>query len=387
MGVKSKTEEKDQRKPPEDSPTKKDDKPLDPVLEARKRKFESNEIKMKEGIIRLKLNKEEKPKEDYPIEVKQKEVKSIIDKPKEELPRVDKSKDDHKLEKPKAHKEERIIRDTKPEQKVEVSRSTTPKPKEIIVEVAPATTTTDDKQIDDSVPDEFKELEKLLLGGDDHELDSKVEDIFSDEDSASDNEGRFKVKEHKGETKPPVISFTKLMNGEKREIRSEPLTNYAKKKDTRERSERDKPSSRSRALIVGKKEHIIQEKEKKKSPEKNTTSKSLAKQRISYRTERPPPTMDKRFERKIEIKIKNPSKYEKSGKSKVVARSEVASSSSSFERKIKIDDRIESEEEDVDDDDDDVEPEIVVENDSDDEYSNINEGKKQLKVLLKFKYL
>lgn len=365
LGVKSRTEEKDKPNQLEESP-KKEGKSLDPILEARRRKFESNEIKMKEGIIRL------KPKEEKPYEVRYRESKSIVDKPKEERLKVDKSKEErNKQEKTKSRKDE-VLKDVKNEKCREV-RSTTPKPKESIVEVAPATTTTDDKQIDDSVPDEFKELEKLLLGGDDIELDSKVEDIFSDEDSASDNEGRFKIKDQKVGAKPPVISFTKLVNGEKKEIKSEPLAVYTKNKDSRERSDKDRTTARNRTPMIEKRETTpMQEKEKKKSPEKNILQKSLAKQRISFRTERPPPTMDKRFERKIEIKIKNPAKYEKTGKSKLVVKNETPSSSSSVDRKVNVEERdVGSEEED----DDDLEPEIVVDNCSDEEYTNINEGK------------
>lgn len=373
MGVKSKTEEKDKPRQTEEIP-KKEEKPLDPVLEARKRKFESNEIKMKEGIIRLRP-KDEKTKEEKPIDVKQKEPKTATDKPKEEHPKLDKHKEDKtRQEKPKQQQTDEPI---KTEEKGREIRSTTPKPKESIVEVAPATTTTEDKQIDDSVPDEFKELEKLLLGGDDIELDPKVEDIFSDEDSASDNEGRFKVKEQKAGAKPPIIPFAKLVNGEKRDIKSEPLSRYTRHKEARDRSNRDRSTRKRTPEKKEKKEATTtttQEKEKRKSPEKNVTSKSFSKHRISFRTDRPPPTMDKRFERKIEIKIKNPSKYERSGKSKVVTKNEVPSSSNSVDRKVSMENKdVDSEVE--EDDDVDMEPEIIVDNGSDDEYANINEGK------------
>lgn len=393
MGLKSRAEEKDKPKQTEEViPKKEDIKPLDPILEARKRKFESNEIKMKEGIIRLRP-KDVKVRDEKPIEMKQKEPKTNLDKPKEDRSKVDRMKDEKIKQEPKPNpitKTEVVVKDVKIEK--EETRSTTPKPKESIVEVAPATTTTEDKQIDDSVPEEFKELEKLLLGGDDIELDPKVEDIFSDEDSASDNEGRFKVKEQKDGAKPPVIPFAKLMNGQKRDIKSEPLSKYTKNRDTastttRDRSDRDRTSTRKRTPIGDRKEKkepvptVIEKVAKqRRTPEKSVSSKSLAKQRISFRTERPPPpTMDKRFERKIEIKIKNPSKYERSGKSKVVAKNEVPSSSNSMNRKVSMDvednEIEEGEHIDDDDEDDDVEPEIIIDNGSDDEYSNFNEGK------------
>lgn len=376
MGLKSRSEEVEKSKLTEDSP-KKEEKPLDPILEARKRKFESNEIKIKEGIIRLRP-KDDKIKEEKSPEVKENELKSNHDKFKEKRPKVEKIKEEKtKQEKQRSQKSEIFMKNPETEEKPKEIRSTTPKPKENIVEVAPATTTTDD-----SVPDEYKELEKLLLVGDDIDLeDHKVEDIFSDEDSASDNEGRFKAKERKGVSKPPVIPFTKLVNGEKREIKSESLTRYTKTRDTRQRSDRNRdkpPSSRSRTPVIErkeKKEPTIEanDNQKKKSPEKNITNKLLKKPRISYRTERPPPppVMDKRFERKIEIKIKNPSKYERSGKSKVV---EVASSSGSIDRKVNVregDDDSDEEEGDEGE----FEPKFVVENDSDEEYSAMNEGK------------
>lgn len=362
MGVKSRTDDKEKPKQTDENP-KNDDKTLDPVLEARRRKFESNEIKIKEGIIRLRP-KDEKSKEEKYVEPK--EIKSNSSKPKEDRSQTDKMKEE-KSEKPK-HQKDEPGKDIRTEAFEAETRSTTPKPKENIVEVAPATTTTEDKQVDDSVPDEFKELEKLLLG-DDLELDPKVEDIFSDEDSASDNEGRFKVKEGRERAKPRVISFTKLVNGEKREIKSEPLAKYAKNKEPR-----DRPSSRTRNSTLERKEKKTpsDESEKKKSVDKSVRAKSLGKQRISFRTERPPPTMDKRFERKIEIKIKNPSKYERSGKSKVINKSEMASSSSNVDRKVNMDDK---DDDDSDDEDDDFKPEIIVDNGSDEEFSNANEGK------------
>ena len=50
-----------------ESVTKNDDAPLDPILEARRRKFESKEIKIKEGVIRL------RPKEELKVDAKDKQ--------------------------------------------------------------------------------------------------------------------------------------------------------------------------------------------------------------------------------------------------------------------------------------------------------------------------
>ncbi|CAG9824854.1 unnamed protein product [Phaedon cochleariae] len=276
--VKDAVRDKEKEKLPVKQP--KEEASLDPVLEARKRKFESNQLGKKAGIIRLKP-KEEKQPESAPMQ-----------------------------ELPSAVKEE----------------TQTPTPASTEVDEA--------KPIDDTNkdPDEFKELEKLLnedllLESDDF-IDHKVEDIFSDEESTSDNEGRFKVKQKAGE-KVSVLSFSKLMNGAKAEVKTEPLQSRGERSRDRHSSsrynERKRRTPTDRRLASRRNEgrerkeagRDRKDEEKEAQKKVETQEKSSAKQRISLRKERPPPSMDKRFERKIEIKIKNPSKYEKSGKERI----------------------------------------------------------------------
>ena len=64
--------------------------------------------------------------------------------------------------------------------------------------------------------------EEALLEGDDGDdailLDHNA--LFSDEESDSDNEGRFKTKQESNQ-KVPVLSFTKLINGVKTEVKND----------------------------------------------------------------------------------------------------------------------------------------------------------------------
>ncbi|KAJ8938772.1 hypothetical protein NQ318_009127 [Aromia moschata] len=307
LGLKpSKTEPESKEKPKEPSP-KKDEKPLDPVLEARKRKFESNEIKMKEGIIRLKPKEDNKPKEDPPS-------------PPPPTPVAE------------------PVSDTPPQKPA--------RPKEL---------------------DEFEELEKLLNEdallegeGDDIVLDPKVDDIFSDEDSTSDNEGRFKVKQQ-SDKKPPVLSFAKLVNGERREIKPEPLPDSPAKRRER-RPGRPSERRRSRPRPPPTRRRRGPRRRRRRGQEK-----SPAKGRAPPKNERHVTTpMEKRFERKIEIKIKNPSKYERGGKLKFAKDAKEEKAPEKVKRKVEVEKEGDEEE---------AEPEIVVENDSGEEDdSAVSEG-------------
>lgn len=331
LGFKNKTEDS-KEKPKETQPSpKKDEKPLDPVLEARKRKFESNEIKMKEGIIRLKP-KEEKPQENAgaaPIPVS----------------------------------------DAVPVS----SQVSTSKAADVAEEKLTEAKEEEHKELD--VIEELENLlkEDALMEGDGIELNPKVADIFSDEDSTSDNEGRFKVKEGNN-AKPPVLSFTKLVNGEKRDIKAEPLPDS--KKSERRRDRRDKiGKARNRARSPANRKDVSKENgkgegERKPAPKKSESQDKShhAKSRISMKSDRHVTPMERRFERKIEIKIKNPSKYERgSGKLKFSKEAE-EKLREEVKRKVELDKEMVVEEEE--------EPEIIVENNSgDEENSVINEGK------------
>nr|CAI5823210.1 unnamed protein product [Callosobruchus analis] len=354
-----------------------DDKPIDPVLEARRKKFETNEIKKKEGIIRLKP-KDDKPKEDRSTEdVKTKDEKPKDIKPKEEKPTVSKPREDKPKESQETKTKDTPTTPPVPAPVSSTASSSAPKPSSSITSTSetfvtsttppiPTSTTAEEKpkvetkkKLDD-IP-EFEELERLLnapLPELDDIVNPKVDDIFSDEDSASDNEGRFKAKQT-GE-KMPVLSFSKLVNGVKQDIKTEALPdsqpnrrrdrNYDRDRRRRERStpqrkeEKPEPVKTERAA-----------KPDSKKPE--TSDKLSTKQRVSVKsTRRPSPVMDKKFERKIEIKIKNPSKYEKQTKTKEEEKPKHKEDDYS---KVEVKKEVESE--------DDDEPEIIIENDSGDE--------------------
>ncbi|KAJ8979220.1 hypothetical protein NQ317_011859 [Molorchus minor] len=317
LGVKSNKTEDNKDKPEESSP-KKDEKPVDPVLEARRKKFESNEIKKKEGIIRLKP-KEDKPKEPSPPLAMSTPSQTEVSVPA-------------------------------PEQETKVKEEIKPDPPKDM--------------------DVFEELEKLLnekdvlLEGDDIELDPKVSDIFSDEESGSDNEGRFKVKEQTSK-KPPILPFTKLMNGAKRATkRSYQIPWIREGIETVINTKRGGPELEH--PTTGTSKENTKEDDRRASTAKKSESqeKAAAKNRKS---ERHVASVEKRFERKIEIKIKNPSKYERGGKSKYSKDGD--KSMEKVKRKVEVGKKGEEE------DDDEIEPEMVVENDSgDEENSAVSEG-------------
>lgn len=222
LGVKNKTEDVKDKPKNTQSTSKKDEKPLDPILEARKRKFESNEIKIREGIIRLKP-KEEKTEENF----------ISTSDPVPVTPQVSTSK----------------LTD--------------------IAEAKPSDPNTDDLQELDVI----EELENLLKGdpileGDDIELNPKVADIFSDEDSASDNEGRFKVKEGSN-SKPPILSFTKLINGEKSKIKAEPLPDSKRSERRRDRRDRTVKSRSTRGRSPPERREAAKENSKSEADRKS----------------------------------------------------------------------------------------------------------------------
>ncbi|XP_056643746.1 neurofilament heavy polypeptide-like [Diorhabda sublineata] len=232
--------------------------PVDPVLAARRKKFESNELKKKEGIIRLKP-KEDVKNDDIPVTEAPKKIEQV---PKN-------------IDETEAKVTTEIVKEEP--QKSNKSPVATNKLEEY------------DRSKD---PEEFKELERLL--NDDAVLedllDHKVADIFSDEESASDNEGRFKAKTKQGE-KVPVLSFNKLVNGTKTELKTETLptkNSRNEEKPIKDKVEKDKSSNNQRG-----------------------------RQKITLKSEKnAPPPVEKIPERKIEIKIKHPSKYQKCSKGK-----------------------------------------------------------------------
>ncbi|XP_028149998.1 serine/arginine repetitive matrix protein 1 [Diabrotica virgifera virgifera] len=417
LGNKSdKPEEKKEISSEKEAPAEiKEEEILDPVLAARKKKFETNEIKKKEGIIRLKP-KEDKPKdeEDYLLEESDEEIKD----PKEDNLEINLQKEDKldnisKERKPEVAKK---LKEDKPGviKKPEIKKTITPttssvqkkpttsnsKTTNTTPTTKPTTTSTTSKsaqtestvskpnktevkkteekpkdpvvspkKIIEDDPDEFKELERLLFDDTviDEILDHKVEDIFSDEESASDNEGRFKAKEKQGEKKVPVLSFSKLVNGTKPEIKAEPLPDSSKSSSSRyqsryaDRRPRTQPTPKPPSRI-----EVQKEKEKKEKITAPPAEQKPARQKITLLTEKKTPRPIKQ-DRKIEIKIKNPSKYEKGSKPKSKAESSVPiqkiivpirddSDDSSDDEEVII----ESDESSIDDRDDDISDEETV---------------------------
>ncbi|XP_072385082.1 uncharacterized protein [Diabrotica undecimpunctata] len=371
LGLKSDKPEENKEIPSEkEMPAEvKEEELLDPVLAARKKKFETNEIKKKEGIIRLKP-KEDKPKEEEQDLIEESKVEIKEDTLEIKLQKEDKLEDniskEHKPEVAKRLKEDKPGVIKKPELKKTTpkttsaqkkSTTTTSKTTNTVPTTKPTTTATTSKSAQteaaDAVsksnktevkkteekpkdpiisskntveddPDEFKELERLLFDDNatiDEILDHKVEDIFSDEESASDNEGRFKAKEKKAEKKVPVLSFSKLVNGTKPEIKAEPLPDSSKSSNNRyqnryaDRRPRTQPTPKPPSKIEVQKE----KKEKITAP---PVEQKPARQKITLLTEKKAPRPIKQ-DRKIEIKIKNPSKYEKGSKPKSKAESSV----------------------------------------------------------------
>ncbi|XP_044272761.1 serine/arginine repetitive matrix protein 1-like isoform X2 [Tribolium madens] len=137
---------------------------------------------------------------------------------------------------------------------------------------------TDEEKKEEEAEEEEEIDEDALLEGDDSIiLDPKLDTLFSDEESDSDNEGRFKTKQETNQ-KVPVLPFTKLINGAKSEVKTD-LRLEKKKTERRKRF-------RSRTPL--------------KKPEVKLTN-----------------------ERKIEIKIRNPAKYEKTEPEEKVRKVEV----------------------------------------------------------------
>jgi hypothetical protein len=259
LGLKSnKTDTEDDKSKKERSKPKEEKKQegLDPVLEARRKKFERNEITMTEGVIRLRVREE-------------------ADEPKKE-----------------------------------------------------EATAAVEEQIEDEDDDGEEIDEDALLEGDDAiVLDHKIDALFSDEESDSDNEGRFKTKQETNQ-KVPILPFTKLINGAKSEVKND--LRIDDRRGDRPKSERRK-RFRSRS-----------------PPKKAATKKNdKVKQTIAFPADA----------RKIEIKIRNPAKYEKAEGQK--------GGEEKVSRKVEVAKKIEAEEKDA---------EGTNESTEEASSSNINEG-------------
>ncbi|XP_045478304.1 muscle M-line assembly protein unc-89-like isoform X2 [Harmonia axyridis] len=259
LGNRSKVEEKEIQNKEQNllsSPKKQDSKPLDPVLEARKRKFESKGIVMKERVIRLKPKEDtvqKVPEEKTPkpkVEEKSKQKTAETSKPKvaekteDAKPKQTVEKAQEKPQAKSSVREEnstRIVLLPKNETKI-LAQGTTP--------VAPQ------NQLEDAM----NELEMLLKDDEALELTAKVDDLFSDEETDQENE----AKRSKNETANRIV-----ING------------FSKKSEK-------KCDTKAKWKFEESRKEVNKTKKVKKEPLTNPIE-----------------------NRKIEIKIRNPSKYEK----------------------------------------------------------------------------
>uniref|UniRef100_A0AAR5PXS4 Uncharacterized protein n=1 Tax=Dendroctonus ponderosae TaxID=77166 RepID=A0AAR5PXS4_DENPD len=216
----------------------------DPVLEARKKKFESKEMKVREGVIRL------KPKDD--------------------------AKSEESIEK-------------------ECVKAESPKEVEPVAEHAITTKMCE-------VVKELMEVEPLnediLLQDDALELDAHL-DLFSEEDSDNEKKSFFKAKEISAKTCESYPS-SKLINGEKNE-----KTKHIKDSKGSRSNESSGINKRKRREISP-----VNSTKRSRTTQSPRADKSVASKKLGVKSERHP----KKFDRKIEIKIKNPSKYERADK-------------------------------------------------------------------------
>lgn len=236
-------------------------KSLDPVLEARKKKFESNELKIKEGVIRLKPKNDEQQQQQQQEEEEEEECVLVMD-----------------------------------------------------------------EEVDDVI-------------------DVSVDDLFSDEETDNENEGRFKTGNANGSAKDRDTqkSTTTTASGGGNSGRSyQRLTTTTNKENKRRLM---KKAQLSRLMVRSESKH-------KMAPPVSTLP-----------------------EKKIEIKIRNPTKYEEKKELKAVVASSVVAAQPPA-RKVEIGPKVESGGEIVEECVDDEEEEV---GDYDDEVVDLNEGECLLK--------
>lgn len=265
------------------------EKNLDPILEARKRKFQCKEIKP-EGIIRLKPSSKERIDEDI----------NLLDEVNE-----------HNL----LEEEEMSTDDKNSSGEIKKDQS------EPNCKLDPIT----------SIESTEEELDETLL--DDDVLDTKVEDLFSDEESDEENEGRFKSTSNENTRTVSVLPFTQLLNTKSQNLKTESLERKTERNDhVRDRKTRGNKHKkdfrpvkrhRSRSPLKCNDYNMTRDKikecknkiklidDKTEVREKPTNvkvklAKESKKDRVATSIEN----------KKIEIKIRNPSKYESETKRK-----------------------------------------------------------------------
>ncbi|GJQ73695.1 hypothetical protein Trydic_g14030 [Trypoxylus dichotomus] len=241
---------------------------LDPVLEARRKKFESNEIKNTEGIIRLK-------------------------------PKIENTSENDNLKESPTNNED--------------------------------------------IPQEDEVVDLL---------DAKVEDLFSDEDTDEENEGRFKSTLSKPKRNVSVVPFTQLLDNSTKNIKAEVLKSTNQMTRTSDKNcniERNRKSQRSRSPLKNKETRTYKERTKVDDSKIANARKASVKDKLysrnkilfrngsSSRKEKAP-IANPRENKKIEIKIRNPSKYETTSKYDVANEHEIIERMEKSVRKVEVSD-------------------------------------------------
>ncbi|KAF2883064.1 hypothetical protein ILUMI_23110 [Ignelater luminosus] len=342
------------------SPTSKEEDKVDSVLEARKRKFEGNGNIPTEGIIRLKP------------QVNRDEVSSS----------------------PKSNSDGQCSE--------------------------PADTINEESLNDDE-----------LLGADDTYIDFnvKVDDLFSDEESDNENEGRFKSNRQQTSNDVTVMPFTQLMNGPVKNSKNESLSkdkqashswekerrerNYFSKDDrnrgstrnksTPDRRDRDRnriratDSPRSRSPLGLQNRDTINDnkynkgdgslkdatKSNTENSEKGVSEKRIVKSSLSLKIDAKPdrrrqPIVSPIENKKIEIKIRNPSKYEVDNQNYAISNKgeEQTKDKKNNSRKVEVADDCLTNEMENSEDFNEPEPEIIIENEEEEGEDVINKTNK-----------
>lgn len=239
---------------------------IDPILEARRKKFETNEIKNTEGIIRLK-------------------------------PKTENNAENGNLKESVININEEIIQE-----------------------------------------DEVMDL-----------LDAKVDDIFSDEDTDEENEGRFKSHLNKPNRSVSILSFTQLVDNSTKNTKSEVFKSegqVTRVTDSNCTTDRTRKRQRSRSPLKNK--ETRNHKERTKTGDTKTVSvrkaasrdKLYSRNRILFRNgssrKEKAPISSSRESKKIEIRIRNPSKYETTSKYDVANEHETLERIEKSVRKVEV---------------------------------------------------
>lgn len=265
--------------------------------------------------------------------------------------------------------------------------------------------------------------EDELLGGDDTYIDFnvKVDDLFSDEESDNENEGRFKSNRQQTPSDVAVMPFTQLMNGPVKNSRNESLSkdkqpshswekerrerNYFSKDDrnrgsirnrnTPDRRDRDRnrlrttDSPRSRSPLglqnQNKSNGLLKDatKSNTENAEKGVSEKRTVKSSLLLKIDAKPdrrrqPIVSPIENKKIEIKIRNPSKYEVDNQNYAVSNKgeEQTKEKKNNSRKVEVADDCLTKEIENSEDFDEPEPEIIIENEEQEDEDVINKTNK-----------